>query len=98
MTMAETLAEEGYPRPEPSPPGQMPPGGSKWITGDELRYASIYNFLSRTYYWTHDEALRDSGTCNTDAMWADAVISTAIRDRQRPVVQTEWQLEERNKT
>ena len=96
MPADETLFEQGYPKPEPNKPGELPPGGGKWITPSADQYVTVYNFLSRTYYWTHDEALRDSGTCNTDAMWADAVISTAIRDRQRPVVQLEWQLEPRN--
>lgn len=93
MPIDETPQEMGYPHASAPAGGQMTPGGSKWITSHPDQYVSVYNFLSRTYWWTHDEALRDSGTCNTNAMWADAIISTAIRDRQRPVVQLEYQLE-----
>lgn len=96
QTPEKELQEQGYPPPPPGEVGELPPGGGKWLTGEQDRHVSILNFVSHTYYWTHDEALRDSGTCNTDAMWADPVISTAIRDRQRPVVQLEWQLEARN--
>ncbi len=96
MPVDKTPQEEGFPHADPLVGGQIAPGGSKWITPHADQYVSMLNMLSRTYYWTHDEALRDSGVCNTDAMWADLVISTAIRDRQRPVVQLEWQLECRN--
>lgn len=93
-----SLKEQGYPGASPSPVGEMPPGGGHWITPDPWRYVAIQNFLSHTYYWTFDEALRDSGVCNTDAMWSDPIINSAIRERQRPVVQLDYQFEERDST
>lgn len=90
-----TLTEKGYPLTEPPPPGQSPPGGGHYAVPHFQQFSAFLNYVSRTYYWTHDEALRDSA-CNAEAMWRDAVISTAVRERQRPVVQLEWQLEPRN--
>ncbi len=93
-----TPMEKGYPAPPLPEPGQFTPNSSHWVTPDYERYLNQINFLSRTYFWTHDEALKNSHLCNTDAMWADPIINSAIRDRQRPVVQLEWQLEPRNPT
>lgn len=93
MPVDETPMEKGFAPADPKVGGPMAPGNSQWITPHADQYTTLINFLSRTYHWTHDEALRDAGTCNTDAMWADCIISSAIRDRQRPVVQLEWQLE-----
>lgn len=92
-----TLPERGYPQTEVPPNQHMPPGGSKWVLPHYLQNLTFMNFVSRSYFWTHDEALRDS-ECNAEAMLADAVISTALTDRYRPVCQLEWQLEPRNPT
>jgi phage gp29-like protein len=92
-----TLREQGFPPPDPVGGTHMPAGGGKWVTPHHLLFQNFLNYVSRTYHWTHDEALRDSA-CNARAMWADLVISTAIRDRQRPTVQLEWQLEPRQPT
>jgi hypothetical protein len=92
-----TPSEEGYPKPDPTPGTHMSAGGAKWVTPPNLQLQTLLNWVSRTYHWTHDEALRDS-TCNARAMWADPVISSAVRDCQRPVVQLEWQLEPRDPT
>jgi hypothetical protein len=53
---------------------------------------SLLGQYSRIYWWSHDEALSDN-QCNADAMWADPMCSTPIRERQRSVVQLEWQIE-----
>lgn len=90
-----TVAEKGYPPADPPPPGQAPAGGGRWVAPHYLQFSALYNYASRTYNWTHDEALVAS-ECNAEAMWRDLVISTAVRDRQRPVVQLESQLEPRN--
>lgn len=93
----QTNREAGYPPARLPDPGTLPAGGNRWLTPHFQQALSVLNQVSRTYWWTHDEALRDS-RCNADAMWRDAVISTAVRDRQRPVVQLEWQLEPRDPT
>lgn len=90
-----SLTESGYPRSDPPANQQLPAGGGKWIAPHYLQFNTFLNWVSRTYYWTHDEALRDSA-CNAEAMWRDLVISTAIRDRQRPVCQLEHQFEPRD--
>jgi hypothetical protein len=93
----KTPQEAGLPPVALPPPGQMPAGDNRWVAPHFQQAMSILNQVSRTYWWSHDEALRDS-QCNADAMWRDAVISTAVRDRQRGVVQLEHQLEPRNPT
>ena len=90
-----SLTESGFPRSDPPANKQLPAGGGKWVAPHYLQFNTFLNWVSRTYYWTHDEALRDS-TCNAEAMWRDLVISTAIRDRQRPVCQLEHQFEARD--
>ena len=87
--------EAGIPEPDPKPNAELPPGNAKWVTPPYQQSISIWNWISRSYPWTHDEALRDS-SCNAEAMWLDPVISTAVRDRQRPVCQLEAQIEPRN--
>lgn len=90
-----TLHEKGYPRPEAPVNKELPAGDATWPLPHYLQYNTFFNFVSRTYNWTHDEALRDS-VCNSDAMWRDLVISTAIVERIRPVCQLEHQFESRN--
>lgn len=100
MAFAEEVGakEKGYPAPPLPDVGHLTPGGSRWVNADFQRYITQINVYSRTHYWTHDEALRASGICNTDIMWNDPVMSSSVMDRIRPVVQLEWQLEPRNPT
>lgn len=92
-----TLREQGYPPPDPPPVGHMPAGGSTWLVPAYLQALSLIGQRGRAFWWTHDEALRDSQT-NADAMWSDPVISGAITDRIRPVAMLEWQMEPRTPT
>lgn len=93
----QTNREAGFPPAHLPDPGNQPAGGNTWLAPAFQQTLSLLGQHGRTLWWTHDEALRDSH-CNADAMFADAVITTALMDRIRPVVQLEWQLEPRDPT
>lgn len=80
---------------------RVPPGGSKplndglWELPHYETFSSFMNLASRSYWWSFDEALRDS-QCNSDAMWNDLSIRDPLNARQRPVVLLEWTLTAQN--
>jgi hypothetical protein len=92
---ADPVSELGYPKPDPAPAGELPPGGAKWLVPHHWQHSAVLDWLGRTYHWTHDDALRDSET-NAEAMWADTVINSAVMARVQPVVGLEHQLEPRD--
>ena len=91
MSSTATLAEQGYPTPPPEPSESLPPNLGQWIAPHHQTFTQVVNWASRTYRYTFDEALKDSRT-NALAMRRDPVIWTALRDRQIPTCQLEWQL------
>jgi hypothetical protein len=90
-------AEEGYPLPEAQTAEGLPPGGGKLVLPHFATFSQLVNLVSRSYRWTHDEALRDSKT-NALAMRRDPVVMDALRSRQIPTVQLEWHLEPEDDT
>lgn len=69
-----------------------PPLMGKWGVENWMTYAAIAQFSSRTYRWLFDACLQDNQQ-NSNAMRLDPVIWSALRKRQRPVCQLEWQIE-----
>src|SRR5690606_33708407 len=57
-----------------------------------LSFTQLINSVSRTYRWTHDEALLHSHA-NARAMRRDPILLDALRARQIPVVLLPWHLE-----
>lgn len=85
-------AEEGLPLPEAKVSNDLPPGGGKFVLPHYATFSAIVNSLSRTYRWTHDEALRHSNY-NALALRRDPIIMDALRARQIPTAQLAWHLE-----
>lgn len=92
-----TTAEMGYPSPQPSPPGGMPPGDGRYTTPNFLSFSAIVRSAAKAYLYSSDEALRDSVT-NARAMRRDPVLLGALRRRQRPVAQLTWSIEPDDET
>jgi hypothetical protein len=93
MSAEATPSEQGLPAP-PAPlaaGGSLPPNAGRLIAPHYQTFTSVVNWASRTYRYTFDEALKDSRT-NALAMRRDPVIWSALRKRQRPTCQLEWQL------
>lgn len=89
-----TLGEMGLEKLDPrlSDTGSLPIGGGQWTLPHYETFVSFMNMLTRSYWWTFDEALQDS-ICNSDAMWNDLVIRDAMTSRCRSVCLLDWQLE-----
>jgi len=91
-----TLGEMGIERLQPPPGGHLTVNGGMWTMPHYQTFVSFMNTMARSYWWTFDEALRDSQT-NSDAMRNDLVIRDALSARYRPVCLLEWQLEAQDK-
>jgi hypothetical protein len=91
-----TLNEMGLERLKPPEGGTLPLGGGEWAMPHYQTFVSFMNMMSRTYWWTFDEALHDSQV-NSDAMRNDIVIREALASRYQTVVSLEWMLEPQNK-
>ncbi len=89
---APTLGELGVERLDPEVNGDMPLNGGLWTLPHYATFVALMNQMVRTYWWSFDEALKDS-TCNTHAMRNDIVIRDALSSRYRPVCQLEWQID-----
>ena len=92
-----TMTEMGLERLMPPENGSLPLGGGEWTMPHYLTFVSYMNMMSRSYWWTFDEALRDSQV-NSDAMRNDIVIREALSSRYQPVVSLEWMIEPQDKT
>lgn len=94
-----TLGEMGLEKLDPSlsPTGSLPIGGGQWGVPHYQTFVSFMNMMTRSYWWTFDEALNDS-LCNSEAMRNDLVVRDALTSRMRPVCMLEWQLEPINPT
>lgn len=84
--------EQGFPLPEAPRTTIMPPGDGGLILPHFETFGQIVNYASRTYRYTHDEAIRASWT-NMLAMRRDPVLMDALRSRQIPTAQLPWHLE-----
>lgn len=91
-----TLQEMGVERLIPPVNGSLPLGGGNWTLPHYLTFISFMNTMSRSYWWTFDEALRDSQT-NSDAMWNDIVVRGAVNDRIRVPCTMEWMINPQDK-
>lgn len=88
----EAAAEKGYPLPEaPARLDGLPPGSGKLVVPHFSTFSQVVNFVTRTYRWSADEALRHSHT-NALAIRRDPIVMDAVRSRQIPVVQLPWHL------
>lgn len=90
-----TMGEMGLERLRPPEDGALPLNGGLWTLPHYETFVSFMNQAARTYWWSFDEALKDS-QCNSDAMWNDLTIRDPLNSRQRPVTLLEWQLEPQN--
>jgi hypothetical protein len=90
-------AELGYPGPQPSEPGGLPPGGGRWVTPNFLSFSALVRSASRAYLYTSDESLRDSQQ-NALAMRRDPVLIGALRNMQTEVAMLEWSIEPDDET
>ncbi len=91
-----TLSEMGLDRLRPPEGGTLPLNGGQWALPHYQTFVSFMNMMSRTYWWTFDEALRDSQV-NSDAMRNDIVVREALSSRYETVVSLESMLEPQNK-
>jgi len=87
-----TLGEMGLERLQPAEDQALPLGGGLWTMPHYMTFVAFMNFMTRSYWWTFDEALRDS-TCNSDAMRNDIVVRDALSTVYMSVVLNEWHLE-----
>jgi hypothetical protein len=87
-----TLGEMGIDRLQPPDGGSLTINGGMWTMPHYQTFVSFMKTMARSYWWTFDEALRDSQT-NSDAMRNDLVVRDALTSRYRPVCLLEWQLE-----
>lgn len=93
-----TLGEMGLLRQlDPGPSGSMPLNGGEWTLPHYQTFVAFMNTTARTYWWTFDEALRDS-LCNSYAMRNDLVIREALSARYRSVVTCERMWKPKNHT
>ena len=90
-----TLGELGYEALRPPTGGNMALGDGAWTMPHYQTFVSFMNTMSRSYWWTFDEALNDS-QCNADAMRNDLVIRDALASRYRSVVTLEALIKPRN--
>src|SRR5262245_59844308 len=87
-----TLGEMGLERLQPPENGALPIGGGQWTLPHYMTFVAFMNMITRSYWLTLDEALRDS-TCNSDAMRNDIIVRDALSSVYRPVCLADWQLE-----
>lgn len=92
-----TSQEQGFSPQPPANPGPLPPNQGMWNIPHFATFAAVMNYASRSYRWTFDEAMRDNRD-NALAMRRDPIIMSALRDRQTPTCQLDWQLEPQDKT
>jgi hypothetical protein len=95
-----TLGEMGLERLNPalsSSSGSLPLNGGEWSIPHYQTFVSFMNMMTRSYWWTFDEALNDS-ICNSEAMRNDIVVRDALTSRYRSVCLLEWQLEPQDPT
>jgi len=88
----EKLGEAGYPPPPPHADRSLPPGGGGLVLPPFQTFSQIVNYVSRTYRFRFDEALRHS-EANARAARRDPVVMDAVRSRQMPTAQLAWHLE-----
>lgn len=86
-----TAQELGYPGPQPSAPGGLPPGGGRYTTPNFLSFSALVRSAAKAFLFTSDEALRNS-IQNAIAMRRDPVLMGALRRRQRPTAQLTWSI------
>lgn len=91
-----TLGDLGISRLQPPDDSAMPLNGGMWTMAHYQTFVSFMNAATSTYWWTFDEALRDSQV-NSDAMRNDLVIRDALSSRYRSVCMLEWQITAKNK-
>ena len=84
-----TPYEQGFPIAEPHAENGKVPGEGAFPLAHFQTFNSIVNYVSRTYRWRFDEALRDS-LQNSLAMRRDPVVMHALRMRQIPTAQLSW--------
>lgn len=88
----ESLLEQGFPANDPPINESDPPGSGSFPIPHFASFSEIANYASRTYRWSHDQALKHSRQ-NALAIRNDPVVMQALRARQLPVVQLPWHLE-----
>src|SRR5262245_40676724 len=91
-----TMGEMGLERLKPPDNGSLPLGGGQWMMPHYQTFVAFMNMMSRTYWWTFDEALRDSQV-NSDAIRNDIVVREALSSRYQTVCAMEWMLNPQNK-
>lgn len=91
-----TPNEMGLERLKPPEGGTLPLNGGQWTLPHYQTFVSFMNMMSRSYWWTFDEALRDSQV-NSDAMRNDIVVREALSARYQTVCSMEWMIEPQNK-
>jgi hypothetical protein len=91
-----TLGDMGINRLMPRDNEALPLGGGMWTLPHYLTFVAWMNQATGTYWWTFDEALRDSQV-NSDAMRNDLVIRDALSSRYRSVCMLEDQVVPKNK-
>lgn len=97
MPVSDTTPQElGLPPEPPKPVGTMPPNDGKFSLAHYAAFSALVQYASRSYGWQFDEAMKDS-RCNSIAMRNDPIIMSALRDRQTPTCQLEFQLEPEDK-
>lgn len=96
-TTTPTLGEMGLERIQPPVDEDLPVQGGMWGLPHYMTFVAFMNYMTRSYWWTFDEALRDS-LCNSDAMRNDLVIRDALASLYRSVCMAEWQLEAQDKS
>lgn len=92
-----TPREMGFPGPQPSSPGQLPPGGGGLTTPNFLSFSALVRSAAKAYLYSSDEALRDS-TENAKAMRRDPVLYGALLARSRPTAQLTWHITPEDET
>lgn len=94
----ESAQEAGLPFPSPSADsGPLPPGGGRPGVPHFISFSQLVNYFTRTYRYTHDEAVRHS-LANALALRREPVVMDALRTVQIPVVQLSWHLEPQDNT
>lgn len=96
MYNAPTLGEMGIDRLKPPDNGALPLNGGLWTMPHYMTFVNYMNAATRTYWWSFDEALRDSQV-NSEAMRNDLVIRDALSSRYRSVCMLEDQISPKNK-
>lgn len=97
-TSEEQQIREVVPGTLPQPPvGELPAGQGKWPVPHHETQVGLINLSSRSYRWTHDEALLHSRK-NARAVLRDLTVRNALTVRWAPIVQLGWHLKPRDET